>query len=113
MATKATKIKVKKILASLKNGATITKACEEAKLDRTAFYKWKNKDPKNADEYYSIIDSRTLIVEDALFKTATMGNITAQIFWLKNRADKRWMDKIDHNVSGSVNINFDKEDAKL
>ena len=34
-------------------------------------------------------------VENALLKNALSGNITAQIFWLKNRKPKQWKDKVD------------------
>ena len=33
-------------------------------------------------------------VESALFKKAKMGDVTAQIFWLKNRKPKQWRDKV-------------------
>jgi hypothetical protein len=32
-------------------------------------------------------------VESALFQNAMSGNVTAQIFWLKNRKPERWNDK--------------------
>lgn len=32
-------------------------------------------------------------VENALFKSAIEGNVTAQIFWLKNRRPDKWRDK--------------------
>lgn len=34
-------------------------------------------------------------VENALLKNALEGNITAQIFWLKNRKPDKWKDKRD------------------
>lgn len=34
-------------------------------------------------------------VENALLKNALSGNITAQIFWLKNRKPKQWKDKVE------------------
>lgn len=34
-------------------------------------------------------------VENALLKNALSGNITAQIFWLKNRKPKQWKDKVN------------------
>lgn len=35
-------------------------------------------------------------VENALFKSAMEGNVTAQIFWLKNRRPTKWRDKPQH-----------------
>lgn len=37
-------------------------------------------------------------VENALFKSAVEGNVTAQIFWLKNRRPDKWRDKQDSKV---------------
>lgn len=33
-------------------------------------------------------------VENALYENALQGNITAQIFWLKNRRPNKWRDKV-------------------
>lgn len=33
-------------------------------------------------------------VENALLKNALDGNVTAQIYWLKNRKSKEWRDKV-------------------
>lgn len=37
-------------------------------------------------------------VENALFKSAIEGNVTAQIFWLKNRKPEQWRDKQEQKV---------------
>ncbi len=37
-------------------------------------------------------------VENALFKSALEGNVTAQIFWLKNRKPEQWRDKQEQKV---------------
>ena len=43
-------------------------------------------------------------VENALFKNAINGNVTAQIFWLKNRKKDNWKDKVEvTNVGNEVN----------
>lgn len=39
-------------------------------------------------------------------------NITAQIFWLKNRRADLWRDVIDHNVQGQVDLNSKAEDPR-
>lgn len=40
-------------------------------------------------------------------------DVTAQIFWLKNRQPKDWRDKHDVEHTGNVILNFDKEDANV
>ena len=97
--TKPTLIKVEAVLASLESGVPISKACEAAGLNRTTFYVWKRSSKENEQRYYDVIDSRTLIVEDSLFKSAKGGNVAAQIFWLKNRARDRWKDRFDNEVA--------------
>lgn len=38
-------------------------------------------------------------VENALFKSAMEGNVTAQIFWLKNRKKNDWRDKVEYETN--------------
>jgi hypothetical protein len=40
-------------------------------------------------------------------------DVTAQIFWLKNRQSKDWRDKHDIEHTGNIVMHFDKEDANL
>ena len=42
-------------------------------------------------------------VENALYKSAIGGNVTAQIFWLKNRRKQQWRDKVEYEDSGNKN----------
>lgn len=39
-------------------------------------------------------------VENALLQSALEGNVTAQIFWLKNRKPHQWKDKRETEVTG-------------
>ena len=43
-------------------------------------------------------------VSNALFQSAKGGNVTAQIFYLKNRQPEEWRDRRDHEISGELNI---------
>lgn len=36
-------------------------------------------------------------VENALYKSAMSGNVSAMIFWLKNRRPDKWRDKREHS----------------
>jgi len=40
-------------------------------------------------------------------------DVTAQIFWLKNRQSKDWRDKHDIEHTGNMVLHFDKEDENL
>ena len=43
-------------------------------------------------------------MENALYKAGLEGNVTAAIFWLKNRRRNSWRDKQELEVSGEVGI---------
>ena len=43
-------------------------------------------------------------VSNALFQSAKGGNITAQIFYLKNRSPEDWKDRRETELSGEVSI---------
>lgn len=73
----------------------------------TTVYDWMNKDPKIAAAIKKGRDKSIDLVENALFKSAINGNVTAMIFYLKNRAPERYKDRVDNN------INTDIKDIKL
>ena len=43
-------------------------------------------------------------ITNALFQSAKGGNITAQIFYLKNRNPQEWSDRKDLTVEGDLNV---------
>ena len=73
----------------------------------TTVYDWMNKEPKIAAAIKKGRDKSIDMVENALFKSAINGNVTAMIFYLKNRAPERYKDRVDNN------INTDIKDIKL
>ena len=70
-------------------------------------YDWMNKNPEIAAAIKKGRDKSIDMVENALFKSAINGNVTAMIFYLKNRAPERYKDRVDNN------INTDNMDIKL
>lgn len=86
-------------LESLTGGVSISDACKAVNLSRDTIWRWRKKYIGFDNKILSIIDSRTQTVEDALYASALKGNVTAQIFWLKNRAKDRWSDRTTHEVS--------------
>lgn len=70
-------------------------------------YDWMNKNPEIAAAIKKGRDKSIDMVENALFKSAINGNVTAMIFYLKNRAPERYKDRVDNN------INTDNVDIKL
>lgn len=126
---------IEMICKYLKQGATITTTCETVGISRETFYDWVNKKPDVSDAIKKAMAVPDKRVENALYKSATMGhrykekefkginagekikmvlvktvtkvippNVTAQIFWLKNRNPKDWKDRYEQALSGNVDI---------
>jgi transposase-like protein len=63
-------------------------------ITTSTLYEWKNKYPDFSEALKESKEVADFEVESALFKKAKMGDVTAQIFWLKNRKPKQWRDKV-------------------
>jgi len=77
----------------VRNGATDDEIIIRLGIARSSFYEYKNKISDFSDalkETKEYVDAK---VENALLQNALKGNITAQIFWLKNRRSERWREK--------------------
>ena len=113
--------KLRAILKSMNKGATITAACSSAGIHRKTLWSWRKEDPRVDKLIIDAQDDAIQIVEDALFKRAcgyqyeeitkgqeeslnakksakvivkeVAGDVTAQMFFLMNRAPERWADK--------------------
>ena len=59
----------------------------------TALYDWKKRFPKFANVLKVSKGVADNIVQNALFEAARSGNVTAMIFWLKNRKPAQWRDR--------------------
>lgn len=96
-------------LKSLEGGVSVLKASKAADIDYKTIWRWRKDDEEFNITVMSILDSRIMIVEDALFLNAAKGNLGAQVFYLKNRARDRWKDKfpedINLNVKGGLEFN--------
>lgn len=82
---------LKEIRENLKNGGGLHTSCKAAGIAVTTLWGWRKKWRKVDNYINRILESRVQLVEDALYKAAITGNITAQIFFLKNRG-KGWCD---------------------
>ena len=96
-------------LESLEGGVSVLKASKAAGIDYKTIWRWRKEDEEFNTKVTAILDSRIMIVEDALFLNAAKGNLGAQVFWLKNRSGGRWKDKeekdINLNVKGGLEFN--------
>ena len=101
------------IVSSLSKGSSLVKACKGADVDVSTFWRWRQASKELEKKVEAIMDSRIQIVEDALFANAAKGNVTAQIFFLQNRAPDRWQDKRHFEHDGKIEIVFTKAVEKI
>ena len=73
---------------------------EKLGVSRNALFKWRKKSDKLNNAINLGKELTDQQVENALYKSAVSGNVTAMIFWLKNRKPERWNDvnKLDVNT---------------
>jgi len=69
-------------------------------INRKTLYEWRKKSDKLNNAIMLGKEVTDQQVENALYKSAISGNVTAMIFWLKNRKPGRWNDvnKLDVNT---------------
>ena len=80
-----------------RDGLTDIQIAENLGISKDTFYEYKKKYPDFSDSLKKGKEIVDYEVENALLKNALDGNITAQIFWLKNRKPDKWKDKIETN----------------
>jgi hypothetical protein len=81
----------KALLESLSKGVSVTEACKAAGIGRRTYYNWLEKDPDFEKDVRASEQAQIQTVEDSLYMNALNGNVTAQIFYLCNRSNKRWL----------------------
>lgn len=104
---KITPDKVEQVIAALRIGADIAGAAHLISVSTSGLERYMVRHPLvkvRADEARKIADDR---VQSALYKSAVGGNVTAMIFWLKNRQSAEWRDRRelalgDLNVSDAI-----------
>jgi len=73
-------------------------------ISKHTFYVWKKRFPAFDKALKLSKEVADRQIEQSLFKLAKDGNITAQIFWLKNRKPREWRDKQELEVSGETKV---------
>lgn len=82
-----------------RNGLTNEQIASNMSIGITTLWEWRKKSPKISNALKTGKDEADLQVENALYKEALKGNITAIIFWLKNRKPSEWRDKIQQEIT--------------
>lgn len=76
-----------------RDGLTDEQIAEKMGITTSTLYNWKNKHSEISEALKKGKEVVDVEVENALLKLAKSGNITAIIFWLKNRRPDKWRDK--------------------
>lgn len=77
--------KIQEVLNLIEQGGATLNSCKRANITVMELYNWVDEDEDNRTAWRRLMDSRKLIVEDALFANAIKGNPIAQLFFLKCR----------------------------
>lgn len=75
------------------DGLTNEEIAEKMQVSVPTFYRWQREEPAIKTALRSGKDVVDYKVEGSLLKAALSGNVTAQIFWLKNRRPDKWRDQ--------------------
>lgn len=81
-----------------RSGLTESQIAENMAISARTLLNWKK---KSVPIFLALKKGKEVSdfqVENALFKSALDGNVTAQIFWLKNRRPDKWRDKQDTKI---------------
>lgn len=78
-----------------RDGLTDEQIAHNLGIGYTTLREYKNKYPSFSTALKKGKEVVDYEVENALLKSALDGNVTAQIFWLKNRKPSAWREKIE------------------
>ena len=85
-------------------GLTDQQVADEIGYTRQTLYNWKKESKIIRDSINIGKDYIDTNVENALLKSALQGNVTAMIFWLKNRKPKKWRDSFQQEITANLDI---------
>ena len=80
-----------------RDGLTEEQIANNIGIDKTTLYRWKIKECNICNALKKGKEVIDFEVENALLKSALEGNVTAQIFWLKNRKKEQWREKLEYS----------------
>lgn len=80
-----------------RDGLTYEQIAHNMGIGLTTLKEWRKKESTISTSLKKGREVVDFEVENALLKSALEGNVTAQIFWLKNRKQKEWREKVEIN----------------
>lgn len=85
-----------------RDGLTEEQIASNIGISRSTLNEWKERFPDISDALKKGKEVVDYEIENALAQSALDGNVTAQIFWLKNRKPGKWKDKPAVDDSGII-----------
>jgi len=76
-----------------RNGLTDSDIAHNMGIAKSTLCEYKKKSNELSDALKKNKDIADIIIENALYNKAKNGDVTAMIFWLKNRRMQKWRDK--------------------
>lgn len=85
------------LLQALENHlGIVSRACKASNIARITYYEWLKTDPEFAQKVEEVKESVLDFAEGSLYKSIGSGNVTATIFFLKNKGKSRgYQNEID------------------
>jgi len=99
-----TEEKLERIREWAAQGLTKAEIAKSMGIARETFYQWRAKSMLITDIIKKGREDAAEKVENALFNTALEGNVTAQIFYLKNMSPEKWKDRKENEITGTGKI---------
>ena len=87
-----------------RDGLTDEQIASNMGIAVSTLYIWKKEHLEISETLKKVKEVVDYEVENALHKSALEGNVTAQIFWLKNRKPDKWRDKQDIKIDGESKV---------
>lgn len=84
------------------DGLIDSQIAENIGIGESTLAHWKARSKAIKEALKKGKDSADREIENALFETAKAGNVTAQIFWLKNRKAQQWRDGKSLELAGQI-----------
>ena len=84
-----------------RDGLTYEQIAHNMGIDVTTLREWRKKEVTISTALKKGREVVDFEVENALLKNAMEGNVTAQIFWLKNRKKMQWRERIEYSTDNN------------
>ena len=96
-----------------REGLTDEQIAKNMGVSVKTLFNWKHKELPILQALKKRKEVVYIEVENALLKSALEGNVTAQIFWLKNRRKLQWRDKVEDFTTANELTKVDELLAKI